>query len=368
MWIPRAKMLLQSNCGTFRPPLQKHMVSRLSRFFIWLVVGGAAVLPAWSQIDPLHRQLLQVGYNQSFEGSPPFAGYAFFYWNHPEFYRENLTLRVAVAPVYMDTELGIAHALGPNTDLGIGLAGGGLAESYRDFQNGKYVEEESFLGSGGGSYVSLYHRFNPNRRIPLFAMLRGGVFYSTYNESGDTGRGFQLPNDHMSANFRAGLRYGGKQPVLYPSVALELAIWGESLNRGSSGPYGYNHELELSPSVGLFYGSAFFAYTFDRGDNMSVSITAGDSVNADPLSAYRLGGMLPLVAEYPLIIPGYFYQEISAQRFILFNGRYAVALDSAKRWQITAMAATLIPRRTPLRSASSARTVPASPATGSGTR
>ena len=53
--------------------------------------------------------------------------------------------------------------------------------------------------------------------------------------------------------------------------------------------------------------------------------------------------MLPLVAEYPLIIPGYFYQEISAQRFILFNGRYAVALDAAKRWQIAVMAATAAP-------------------------
>ena len=297
-------------------------------------------MPAFAQIDPFQRQLLQVGYNQSFEGSPPFAGYAFFYWNRPEFYRENLTLRVAVAPVYMDSELGIAHALGPNTDLGIGVAGGGFAESYRDFQDGKHVPEESFIGSGGGSYLSLYHRFNPNQRIPLFAMLRGGLFYSTYNDSGDTGRGFQLPNDHGSANFRAGLRYGGKQPVLYPSLALELAVWAESLNRANAGSYGYDRELELNSSVGLFYGNAYFAYTFERGDNLSVSVTAGDSVNADPLSAYRLGGILPLVAEYPLIIPGYFYQEISAQRFVLFNGRYAVALDPAKRWQLTAMAAT----------------------------
>ena len=52
--------------------------------------------------------------------------------------------------------------------------------------------------------------------------------------------------------------------------------------------------------------------------------------------------MLHLVAEYPLIIPGYYYQEISARSFLLFNGRYAVALDQKKRWQLTAMAATAV--------------------------
>lgn len=98
----------------------------------------------------------------------------------------------------------------------------------------------------------------------------------------------------------------------------------------------------MNSSVALFYAYASLAYTFDRGDNLSVSITAGDSVNVDRLSAYRLGGVLPLVAEYPLIIPGYFYQELSAERFALFNGRYAITLDEKKRWQLTVMAASAV--------------------------
>ena len=65
-------------------------------------------------------------------------------------------------------------------------------------------------------------------------------------------------------------------------------------------------------------------------------------MDADRFSAYRIGGVLPLVAEYPLILPGYYFQEINARRFLLFNGRYAVALDEKKRWQLNAMAATAV--------------------------
>ena len=158
----------------------------------------------------------------------------------------------------------------------------------------------------------------------------------------DTGRRFDLPDDRTSANFRVGLRLGGKEPVLFPSVSMELSIWVESLNRGNSGNYGFRNDRDVHTSVQLFYTYAYLAYTFERGDNLSVSVTAGDSVSADRFSAYRLGGVLPLVAEFPLIIPGYFYQEISAERFILFNGRYAFALDEKKRWHATAMAASAV--------------------------
>jgi hypothetical protein len=123
---------------------------------------------------------------------------------------------------------------------------------------------------------------------------------------------------------------------------MELSAWAESLNRGRSGDYGFNNDRDVRVSAQLFYAYAFLAYTFERGDNFSISMTTGDSVDADRFSAYRLGGVLPLIAEFPLIIPGYFYQEISAKRFMLFNGRYALALDDKERWQLTAMAATAV--------------------------
>jgi hypothetical protein len=307
---------------------------------IVLVGCGVSCLSASAQIDPDKRQLLHLGYNAFFQGHAPIAGYAFYYLNRPEFLRDDLTLRMAVAPVYFDSELGISHALGPNTDLGVGMAGGGFADSYNEVRGGKYLPKESFDGYGGGASVSLYHRFNPAQRIPLFGIARAGAYYVAYSDSADTTKGFTLPDDHESANFRVGLRLGGKEPVLFPSVAMELAVWMESLNRGNSGRYGFKGDRELNTSAELFYTFAYLAYTFERGDNLSVSFTGGDSVNPDRFSAYRLGGVLPLVAEYPLVIPGYFYQEITARRFALFNGRYAVALDEKKQWQFNVMAAS----------------------------
>jgi len=249
---------------------------------------------------------------------------------------------MAIAPVYFDSELGISHALGPNTDIGIGLAGGGFADSYNEVRRGKYYTRESFDGYGGGASVSLYHLFNPSYKIPLHGIVRGGAYYTVFGTTDDTASRFELPDDRPSANFRAGLRFGGKEPVLFPALAMELAIWVESLHRGNSDSYGFGDDREVNSSAQLFYGNAFLAYTFARGDNLSISITGGTSANADRFSAYRLGGVLPLVAEYPLVIPGYFYQEISADRFTLFNGRYAFALDEDKQWQITAMAATAV--------------------------
>ncbi|HMJ92280.1 MAG TPA: hypothetical protein VK530_20835, partial [Candidatus Acidoferrum sp.] len=128
--------------------------------------------PALGQIDPAKRQLLHVGYNAFFEGHAPLAAYAFYYLNSPQFYREDLTLRMAIAPVYFDSELGISHALGPNTDIGIGLAGGGFADSYNEVRRGKYYTRESFDGYGGGASVSLYHLFNPSYKIPLHGIVR----------------------------------------------------------------------------------------------------------------------------------------------------------------------------------------------------
>src|SRR5258708_1838900 len=90
--------------------------------FPGILLPGAAV----AQIDPVKRELIQFGYNQSIEGEAPVSAYAFYYYNQPDFLsHSNLTLRLAIAPVYVDSELGISRLLGPNTDVGIGLAGGG---------------------------------------------------------------------------------------------------------------------------------------------------------------------------------------------------------------------------------------------------
>src|SRR5205085_11782487 len=109
-----------------------------------------APLVAQAQIDPVKRELLQLGYNAAIEGHSPFSGYAFLYWNEPQLIQTNLALRLAVAPTYLDAEVGLRDALGPNTDVGLGLAGGGFADSYSEIRQGRYLQRESFTGHGGG--------------------------------------------------------------------------------------------------------------------------------------------------------------------------------------------------------------------------
>src|ERR1041385_4805846 len=102
-------------------------MTRLKVMMVLAAFGGASV--ARAQIDPNKRELIQLGYNLPLEGSGPLNAYAFYYLNVPHFVRTNLTVRLAVAPVYLDSELGISQALGPNTDVGLGLAGGGFGPS-----------------------------------------------------------------------------------------------------------------------------------------------------------------------------------------------------------------------------------------------
>jgi hypothetical protein len=173
---------------------------------MFLLVGILVPLLCQAQIDPYRRQLLQFGYNQPVEGHWPLAGYLFYLLNQPDFLRPNLTLRLAVAPTYVDSEVGFTHAIGPQTDLALGLSGGGFADSYYEIRRGQYLAAESFLGNGGGASVSLYHRFNPNQRLPLSAVIRGIIDYSSYERDDDTADTFVLPDDRFTYIGRAGLR------------------------------------------------------------------------------------------------------------------------------------------------------------------
>ena len=67
---------------------------------------------ASAQIDPVQRDLIQFGYNQPVEGRAPLAGYAYYYHNQPDFLRTNQTLRLALAPTYLDSEVGFSHEIG----------------------------------------------------------------------------------------------------------------------------------------------------------------------------------------------------------------------------------------------------------------
>jgi hypothetical protein len=312
---------------------------------------GHLLMPLWltllfpfsasAQIDPVRRDLIQFGYNQAFQGHEPLAAYAFYYHNQPDFLRTNMTLRLAVAPVYLDSELGFVNALGPNTDFAIGLAGGGFGDSYNEVRDGKYLPAESFSGSGGEISASIYHLFNPGDKIPLNYVLRTTAHYSFYSRDDGTASTFELPNDHGDFSVRTGLRWGGVEPTLFPPLAMELSVWYEGHLRSGSDPYGFDGDRELNEQSHLFWMEAALAYTLPKSQqSFYVRLTAGTSVDADRFSAYRLGGFLPLVAEFPLSLPGYYYQEISARQFVLLNVNYLLPLDPEKRWNIDLNAAS----------------------------
>jgi len=296
---------------------------------------------AQAQIDPTKRELVQLGYNYPLQGHGPLSAYAFYYANLPNFYRTNITLRLAVAPVYLDAEVGFVHLLGEQTDLGVGINGGGFADTYSEIHRGKYLREESFTGHGGGASVSIYHLLNPGQRIPLSAVLRSEFHHSIYSRDDDTDENFVLPDDQPSLNLRAGFRWGGREPLMFPEMALELSAWYENLFRLSPSTYGYNGDRDVNETSHLFWARALLAYTLPNlKHNFSVSITAGTSADSDRFSAYRLGGILPLASEFPLTLPGYYLQEISAKQFVLFGGQYSLPLDPGKNWAFNIVAAT----------------------------
>jgi len=304
----------------------------------WLTLSIAP--GAFAQIDPAKRELIQLGYNQPLQGRGPLAAYGFYYLNQPNYFqRTNLTLRLAVAPVYLDSELGLARALGPNTDLGLGLAGGGFADGYSEVRRGKYEKDESFLGHGGEISASIYHLFNPGQHIPLYAVLRGAAHYSAYADDSDTAANFVLPGDQTSFRVRAGLRWGGREPLMRPDLAMEMSLWYEGEFRGQSGRYGFSGDRKLERNANLFWGRALLAYTLPEWKhNFGVNLTAGTGWELDRLSAYRLGGNLPLYSEFPLSLPGYYFQELTARSFLLLGGDYSLPLDSRRRWRVAGLA------------------------------
>ncbi len=305
-----------------------------------LILLGSQIC-AQAQIDPEHRRLIQLGYNQPLEGRGPIAAYGFYYYNKPSFYSTNLTLRLAVAPIYVDSELGFSKLLGANTDVAIGLAGGGFADSYSEVRQGVYRREESFTGHGGEVSASVYHRFRPDWLVPLWGILRAGVHQSYYEADRETSGLFRMPDDRTSAIVRTGLRWGGREPTLTTPLAMELSVWYEGQFRTDSAAYGFMGDRQSESDSHLFWGRALLKYTFDPSyQEIEFSLTTGASIDPDRFSAYRLGGLLPFASEFPLNIPGYYFHELSARQFALLNGQYSFPLEATKRWNFTLFAAS----------------------------
>jgi hypothetical protein len=310
------------------------------------LLGVAAA--AQAQLDPFSRELVQVGYYAPLVGHAPISGYAIYYRNDPQFIRTNLVLRLAVSPVYLDGELGVKQFLGPNTDLGLGLNGGGYAYSYAEIRDGKWYHEESWTGYGSGLTTSLYHLFNPGDRIPLYGLLRGGFQYAVYERDDTTAPGFVIPDNQPLFVVRTGLRYGGQEFDLIPEMGMELSAWYEGQFRLENGPYGYSGDRSINPSSHLFWARALLDYTVpELKHRFGVALNAGTTIHPDRFSAYRVGGLLDLVAEFPYTLPGYYFGELSTRNMLLLTGFYQIPIDRARRWRLGVGASTALCSYTP---------------------
>ena len=328
---------MNSLCFKCAMPVPK----QISGFSPLIVAGLLAGINCSAQIDPEHRSLLELGYDQPLTGQGPQAIYAYYYYNTPDLFNTNTALRLAVAPAYVDGELGFKQLLSPTTDVGIGFNGGAFGANYYEVRQGQYYKGESFDGDGGGASVSVYQLLNPGMLIPVNVVARGGLLDSTYLHTSDTADNFMLPSNQIMGYTREGIRVAGKEPLLYPDLGLELSVWFERQWRLDSQQYGYSNDRSISPNVNLYwlYAGLNYAWT-NSGQKISFAFTGGGSTDADRFSAWRLGGVLPLVSEFPLMLPGYYYEELTATRFQHFYASYDVPLDIAHRWGFRLEAAT----------------------------
>jgi hypothetical protein len=272
---------------------------------------------AHAQVDPQHRSLLQFGYDQALKGQGPVGVYGFYYYNNPDFFATNVALRLAANPVYLDSEVGFRHLLSPSTDVGLGISGGGWGDDYYEVRQGKYIKSESFFGHGGTVDASIYQLLNPGMRVPLNFIARGGLHYSVYETANQTAHSFVLPDNQVDLFTRVGLRLAGKQPLLFPDLGMELSVWYEREWRLEDQYYGFDNDRRINPDAGLYWAKAAMTYSFtNTGQTVSAALTAGGTTDADRFSAWRLGGMLPLETEFPLMIPGYYNAELTARRFV----------------------------------------------------
>ncbi|MFI5180068.1 MAG: hypothetical protein ACHQPI_01600 [Thermoanaerobaculia bacterium] len=306
--------------------------------FASLLLAAVLLAPtAGAQIDPVRRDLLEIGYSGPLQGSAPVAAFGYYYLNRPEWLRPNLTLRLVVTPLYVDGELGIRGVFGPRTDLGIGLSGGGFAYSYDEIHKGDWLRDQSFAGHGGGASLSLYHLFNPGELIPLNGVLRGSFSYASYVRSSRNPEDFALPPNQPVATLRAGIRFGGEEPRMAPPFAMELSAWYEGQLRFSPGAYGFDGDRLVERLVHKVWGRALLNYTLaDSRHRLTLGVVAGTSIHPDRLSAYRVGGLFTLASEFPLVLPGYFVNELSARSLVLMGAAYSLPLEPTRQWVLTA--------------------------------
>jgi hypothetical protein len=304
-------------------------VAPLMLLLVSLPVGiASAQVPApvatpYTLMDAETRTYIQGGVETPLKGNGPVTGYAYLFATRAHFLDEDLYLRVVVPPGYLISELILDHFPSQNSALGIGVSGGFFAESQTEFQEGRYLSAESFTGDSAGGTLAYYLR-GPKifGVLPMEGQIRANPKYVWYDRSGSTSRYFRLPENTPIYDVRAGIRLGGVPPELFPNAAVEASVWHTLSYRGNAGHYGFAQELQETDHFTQRTWTRLGAtYTFGV-QQVSAFFNAGIAEDTDALSTFRMGGGLRLRAEFPLLLHGFYVEEIFARSFWLMNFAY----------------------------------------------
>ena len=283
----------------------------------------ARVAPPYTLMDAESRANIEGGIEAPLRGNGPFTGYGYFFYTRPHFLHEDLYLRLIIPPGYFISELILDHWPSRNSALGLGISGGLWADSQVEFQDGRYEKDESFSGHSAGGTLAYYLR-GPKigGLLPIEGQIRANPRYVWYDRTDDTARRFRLPDNSALYDVRAGLRLGGVPPELFPKGAAELSVWHALTYRDKAGSYGFLEQPEESEHfTQRTWTRVGGIYTF-WGTQASAFLNAGIAEDTDALSAFRMGGGLRLRAEFPLMLHGYYVDEVFARRFWLLNFAY----------------------------------------------
>lgn len=283
---------------------------------------------AEAQIDPEPRLNLEIGIDTPLrDGNGPVSGYAFLLWNRPHFLDDDLYLRIVFTPTYLTGEL--VRDRWPTQGQAVGLGGGGglFPYNFDEFRGGVFEKRESFWGHGGDATVSYYPRLKIADVLPIEGQIRLRPQFVVYQRSPDTDKQFQLPADTPIYSARVGVRVGGVPPELLPEVALELSLWHELSYRQFADAYGFPERPQaLTHLAQRSWGRLGGVATIAKMHTIRAFVTAGATGHSDALSSFRLGSAVPLRSEFPLVLHGYYVDEVFAHRFWLVNVSYRFPL------------------------------------------
>jgi hypothetical protein len=282
----------------------------------------ARVAPPYTLMDAETRTYIEGGVETPLKGNGPVTGYAYLFATRAHFLAEDLYLRLVIPPGYFISEVILDHLPSEHSALGVGVSGGFFADSQTEFRDGRYESAQSFNGDSVGGTLAYYLR-GPKlfERLPIEAQIRANPRYVWYDRS-STSRYFRLPENTGIYDLRAGVRIGGVPPELFPNVAMELSVWHTLSYRDNAGHYGFAQDLQDTEHFTQRTWTRLGAtYTFGT-QQASAFLNAGIAEDHDALSTFRMGGGLRLRAEFPLLLHGYYVEEIFARRFWLMNLAY----------------------------------------------